>query len=169
VLLTTLKSFGLLVESEFGRLDVSDVAREHLLPGAPFAVNDYLGLAADSPGVAGAGGATAEQQTDFGQTGRGGGVHLPRGHGLGDGAGGGGAAADAGNWRDGRATSPRSWPARLPLADARVLLDVGGGTGIYSIACLQKNPGLRAVVWDRPEVLKVAGEMARGLRRRPTA
>jgi hypothetical protein len=49
---------------------------------------------------------------------------------------------------------------RVSLADARVLLDVGGGTGIYSIACLHKNPGLRAIVWDRPQVLKVAAEMA---------
>ena len=37
------------------------------------------------------------------------------------------------------------------LDDARLLLDVGGGTGIYSIAYLQQHPGLRAIVWDRPE------------------
>src|SRR5262249_49928392 len=49
---------------------------------------------------------------------------------------------------------------RYPLADARLLLDVGGGTGIYSIAWLQRHPQLRAIVWDRPEVLKVATEMA---------
>jgi hypothetical protein len=41
-----------------------------------------------------------------------------------------------------------------------LLLDVGGGSGIYSIACLQQNPNLRAIVWDRPEVLKVAAELA---------
>ena len=46
------------------------------------------------------------------------------------------------------------------MGGVRVLLDVGGGTGLYSIAFLQKNPGLRAIVWDRPEVLKVAAEMA---------
>jgi 2-polyprenyl-3-methyl-5-hydroxy-6-metoxy-1,4-benzoquinol methylase len=50
---------------------------------------------------------------------------------------------------------------RVPLDDAKVLLDVGGGTGIYSIALLQRNPNLRAVVLDRPEVLKVAAEFAR--------
>jgi ubiquinone/menaquinone biosynthesis C-methylase UbiE len=38
-------------------------------------------------------------------------------------------------------------------------LDLGGGTGIYSIALVQQNPELRAVVFDRPEVLKVAAEM----------
>jgi hypothetical protein len=40
------------------------------------------------------------------------------------------------------------------------LLDVGGGTGIYSIAFLQRQPSLRAIVWDRPKVLEVAREMA---------
>ena len=51
--------------------------------------------------------------------------------------------------------------ASLP-AEARLLLDVGGGTGIYSIAFLQKYPRLRAhrASTDRPEVLKVAKEMA---------
>ena len=41
-----------------------------------------------------------------------------------------------------------------------MLLDVGGGTGIYAYACLLRYPNLRAIVWDRPEVLKVALEMA---------
>ena len=48
---------------------------------------------------------------------------------------------------------------RLTLK-AGTLLDVGGGTGIYSIACLLKNPQLTATVFDRPEVLKVASEFA---------
>ena len=47
---------------------------------------------------------------------------------------------------------------RIDLADARVLLDVGGGTGIYSIALLERNPNLRAIVLDRPEVLRTARE-----------
>src|ERR1043165_3168290 len=49
---------------------------------------------------------------------------------------------------------------KMPLGSQNTLLDVGGGTGIYSIALLQKNPHLRAVVWDRPEVLKVTAEQA---------
>jgi hypothetical protein len=49
---------------------------------------------------------------------------------------------------------------KYPLADARRLLDVGGGSGLYSVAWLQRHPALRAVVWDRPEVLKVAAELA---------
>ena len=45
-------------------------------------------------------------------------------------------------------------PSRAPSS----LLDVGGGSGIYSVAILQQNPQLRAIVWDRVEVLKVASE-----------
>jgi ubiquinone/menaquinone biosynthesis C-methylase UbiE len=48
----------------------------------------------------------------------------------------------------------------IDLSHAKCLLDVGGGTGIYSIALLKKNPRLRAIVLDRPEVLRVAEEMA---------
>lgn len=61
----------------------------------------------------------------------------------------------------GRAKNVAPLLARVaPLADRTHLLDVGGGTGIYAIACLQAHPHLRASVWDRPEVLKVAREMA---------
>ncbi len=46
----------------------------------------------------------------------------------------------------------------VELGNARRLLDVAGGSGLYSIALLQRLPNLRAFVWDRPEVLKVADE-----------
>jgi predicted O-methyltransferase YrrM len=49
---------------------------------------------------------------------------------------------------------------RVPMDGVSRLLDIGGGTGIYSIALLQKYPQLRAVVLDHAEVLKVAAEMA---------
>jgi precorrin-6B methylase 2 len=49
---------------------------------------------------------------------------------------------------------------RYPLPDAKCVLDIGGGTGLYSIGLLKANSKLRAIVWDRAEVLKVAREMA---------
>src|SRR5207244_8475359 len=49
---------------------------------------------------------------------------------------------------------------RVDLAAAKVLLDVGGGTGIYAYAFLRRFPQLRAVIWDRPEVLKIGRELA---------
>jgi predicted O-methyltransferase YrrM len=48
---------------------------------------------------------------------------------------------------------------RVSLKQSKCLLDIGGGTGLYAIAFLRANPQLRAVVWDRAEVLKVAKEM----------
>ena len=39
------------------------------------------------------------------------------------------------------------------------LLDVAGGTGYYTYEWLLANPGSRATVFDRPEVLKTAAEL----------
>lgn len=50
---------------------------------------------------------------------------------------------------------------KVDLSQAKCLLDVGGGTGLYSIAFLQRYPKLRAIVFDRPAVLKVTAEFAR--------
>jgi len=41
-------------------------------------------------------------------------------------------------------------------AGVRRMLDVGGGSGAYSIAFAQASPELRAEVLDRPEVLEIA-------------
>jgi cyclopropane fatty-acyl-phospholipid synthase-like methyltransferase len=49
---------------------------------------------------------------------------------------------------------------KVDLSQAKCLLDMGGGTGLYSIAFLQRYPRLRAIVFDRPAVLKVTGEFA---------
>ena len=42
------------------------------------------------------------------------------------------------------------------LGEARSLLDVGGGSGAFSIALCQRNPALRATVLDFPNVITVA-------------
>lgn len=160
VLVTALRAMGLLVADGRGWLVLSELAREHLLPGGELDVSGYVGLAADSPGVREM---VARLRTN-----------RPAG-----------AAADepgaAFIYREGiesameREASARSLTLALagrarnvapvlarayPLPDTRCLLDVGGGTGLYSIAYLQAHPGLEAIVWDRPEVLKVARELA---------
>lgn len=160
VLVTALRACGLLAEGSDGRLELTDLAGEHLVPGGAFDVGGYIGLAADSPGVV--------EMVERLRTNRPAGAD-PEGAGA------------AFIYREGlesameREASARSLTLalagrarnvapslaeRVPLEGARVLLDVGGGTGIYSIAWLQRHPTLRAVVWDRPEVLKVAREMA---------
>lgn len=158
VLLSALRAFGLLTVDDCCRLDLSETSREHLLPGGPFAVCDYLGLTADSPGVLAMverlrsnrpPGAREEGASFIYRTGIDSVMEKE---------------ADARRLTLALAGRARNvgpvLAERLPLHGARLLLDVGGGTGLYSIAFLQKNPGLRAIVWDRPEVLKVAAEMA---------
>ena len=54
---------------------------------------------------------------------------------------------------------------KYPLDGARLLVDVGGGSGSIRSPGCSRNPGLQAIVWDRPEVLKVASEDGRGSRR----
>jgi SAM-dependent methyltransferase len=47
----------------------------------------------------------------------------------------------------------------LDLSGAESLLDLGGGPGIYAALFCKENPGLRAVVFDRPESGPVAREI----------
>lgn len=160
VLTTALRAMGLLMTDGQNRFLPTDLAKDHLVAGEPFEVRGYIGLAANSPGVL----AMVERL----RTNRPAGAHDEEG----------GAAFI---FREGiesameRESTARGLTLALagrarnvapvlasndPLEKTRLLLDVGGGTGIYSIAYLQANPSLRAVVWDRPEVLKVAGEFA---------
>jgi predicted O-methyltransferase YrrM len=159
VLFTALKAFGLIVEDKSGVLSLTDLARNHLVPGAEFDVGNYVGLAAQSPSV-----------LDMVERLR---TNSPAG-----------ADSDSGAafiYRDGIASameveeSARHFTMALAgraknvapvladkvsMDDAKLLVDVGGGTGIYSFALLQKNPDLRAVIVDRPEVLRIAEELA---------
>jgi hypothetical protein len=160
VLFTALRALGLLADDDHGMLGLTDLAREHLVPGGDFDVSGYVGLAADSPGVREmverlrtnrpAGGEPDQPGTAFIYRE---GTESAMEHEA--------AARRLTLALAGRARNVAPVLAeRYPLDGAARLLDVGGGTGIYSIAWLQKHPGLRAVVWDRPEVLKVAREMA---------
>ncbi len=47
----------------------------------------------------------------------------------------------------------------VDLTDRCQLFDVGGGAGTFSVVLCQRNPGLKAVVFDRPEALAVAREV----------
>jgi hypothetical protein len=159
VLFTALKAMGLLTRDGQGQLELTPLAREHLVPGAPFDVSDYLGLGADTPGV--------REMTTRLKTNRPAGADDDKGAAFIYREGIESAMEREASARGltlalaGRAKNVAPRLAQVvPLDDAAVLLDVGAGTGIYCIACLQQNPRLRGIVWDRPEVLKVAAEMA---------
>ncbi len=159
VLVTAMRAMKLLEADSSGTLRLTATAREHLVPGSEFYVGDYIGLAANAPGVV----AMVERLRSN---------RLARAE-----------EADTGAafiFREGleSAMELENSARRLTLALAGraknvapilaehldlqhgTLLDVGGGTGIYSIACLRLHPGLRAIIFDRPEVLRVAVEFA---------
>ncbi len=160
VLTTALRAMGLLGDDGTGRIGLTDLAREHLVPGGAFDVGAYVGLMAESPGVL----AMVERlrtSRPAGSEPSGKGAAFIYREGIAS------AMESAESARHltlalaGRARNVAPVLARnCRLGGARLLLDVGGGTGIYSIALLQANPELRAIVWDRPEVLRVAREMA---------
>lgn len=157
VLFTALRAMGLIVEA-WGNLELSALAKDHLVAGQPFDVSDYLGLAAQSPGVlemlerlkTNKPADAAKEGTAF----------IFR-EGI-DSA----MEQEASARRltlslAGRAKNVAPHlAANVPFEGVTRLLDVGGGTGIYSIALLQKHPQLTAIVLDGPEVLKVTAEMA---------
>lgn len=166
VLLTALRAMGLLATDEVGRFALTPQSREHLLPGTEFDVSGYISLAGESPGVRELiarlkanrpAGAEPTAPTD----------EQPEGTAFIFREGSASAMDVEASARfltmslAGRAKNVAPVLAeRVPLDAARTLLDVGGGSGIYSIAWLRRHPQLKAIVWDRPEVLKVAGEMA---------
>jgi predicted O-methyltransferase YrrM len=168
VLMTALRAYGLLspahggtaTNGHEGSFIPSPTAREHLSRSSYFDVSNYIGLAAQDPGVL----AMVER------------LRTNRPAGLKKDEAGAAfifrkdmesamekesAARHFTLSLSGRAKNVAPHlAANVPLSDAQHLIDIGGGSGIYSIAFLQKYPHLRATVLDRPEVLKVAAEFA---------
>jgi SAM-dependent methyltransferase len=156
VLVVALRAMGLLDATGYGATGLTPLARDHLVPGGEFYAGDYVALAAEAPGVKGlVERLRADKPAQYRPDDRG----------------------AAFIFRDGiesamdqeaparRLTLALAGRARIvgpalarnyPLRGRRRLLDVGGGSGLYAVALLRANPALRAVVWDRPEVLKVA-------------
>lgn len=157
VLITALRAMGLIAAID-DQLSLTPLAAEHLVAGGALDVGDYLGLAAQSPGVL----AMVErlktnQPANFNSSA---GVAFIYRDGMAS------AMEQAETARHftlalaGRAKNVAPHLAEnVDLARAKCVLDLGGGTGIYSIALLQRHPHLRAIVLDRPEVLRVAEEL----------
>ncbi|MCE9525018.1 MAG: hypothetical protein K8R36_03075, partial [Planctomycetales bacterium] len=137
VLFTALRAMGLIVEA-WG------LAKDHLVAGQPFDVSDYLGLAAQSPGVlemlerlkTNKPSAAAKEGTAFI-------FHEGIDSAMEQEA----SARRLTLSLAGRAKNVAPHlAAKVPLEGTKHLLDVGGGTGIYSIALLQKHPQLTATI-----------------------
>lgn len=54
--------------------------------------------------------------------------------------------------------SGRRFSRLVDLAGRRKIMDLGGGSGAYSIIAVQRHPGLTAVVFDLPPVVEVTKE-----------
>jgi predicted O-methyltransferase YrrM len=159
VLTTALRAMQLL-RDQGDRLTLSPVAREHLLPGKPHFVGDYIGLAAESPGVKEMVERLRSNRPAHAAAEDGGAAFIYR-DGIESAMERESSARHLTLALAGRAQNVAPHLARVAdLSNARRLLDVGGGTGIYSIALLQRHPQLRAIVLDRLEVLKIAAEFA---------
>ncbi len=160
VLVTALRAFGLVVDDESGRVGLTELAREHLTPGALFDVSGYIGLASQSPGVVEMVERLRTNRPANSARDESGAVFIYK-EGIESAMESEASARLLTLALAGRAKNVAPRLAEVyPLEEARVLLDVGGGTGIYSVAWLLRHPELRAIIWDRPEVVKIAGEMA---------
>jgi len=155
VLLTVLRSIGLIDVDAQRRIGLTDYGREKLDPDSPFHLRGYIGLGAFSADVqnvieclkndqpAGSvsfvfhedGPPSALDDPDTADV-------LTR------------AMAD-------RARNVAPFLAeQLDLTEARCLVDVGGGHGLYSFALLKSHQDLQAIIIDREPALAVADEYA---------
>jgi hypothetical protein len=159
ILLTALRAMKLVDADALDHYHLTKLANEHLVRDGEFFVGGYLGLAAQSPGVLELVARLRSNQPAQAERGDKGSAFI---------------------FREGQksAMDEETSARRLTLALAGraknvapvlaerldiqqgTLLDVGGGSGIYSIACLRRNPRLHAIVFDRQEVLRVASEFA---------
>jgi SAM-dependent methyltransferase len=152
VLLTSLRAMGLIVAGPDGLLTPSDLAMEHLRTGSTFETARYLKLRGRTPEVM--------SLVDRLRKNTPGDYYIYRK----------GSPSMMDNAARCRAiTLALAGVARsaaphfvrcVSLADARVLLDVGCGSGLYSMACLQVYPRLKVVAVDHKNVLEITRELA---------
>lgn len=161
VLTTALWAMGLVRKNSTGNFQLTELAEEHLVPNLAFDVSGYVGLAAENPSVLGMVERLrtnrpygAEPKSDSGT------AFIFR-------EGTTSAMEQEASARRltmslaGRAKNVAPYFAEaVDASTAATILDVGGGTGIYAYALLAKYPHLKAIVLDRPEVLKTAAECA---------
>jgi SAM-dependent methyltransferase len=159
VLTTALRAMQLL-QLNANQFTLTPLAREHLLPGKPHYVGDYIGLAAESPGVLEMVARLRSNRPANAAQEDGGAAFIYR-EGLESAMEREASARHLTLALAGRAQNVAPHLAKVAdFSNTTQLLDLGGGTGLYSIALLQRFPNLSAVILDRPEVLKIAAEFA---------
>jgi predicted O-methyltransferase YrrM len=161
VIMTALLAMGLLHKDSSGRYSSTELAAEHLGDFLDYGINGYVGLAADAPGSIEfldrlrtnkpRGAEDSEEGAAFiFKEGMESAMHHQH------------SARHLTMALAGRAKNVAPYLAKeLNLEGTRTLLDLGAGSGIYSIALVQKNPTLKAIIMDSEPVLNVAEEFVR--------
>ncbi len=159
VLITALRAMGLIVADAAGLLTLSPQAAEQLVPENYFSIAGYIGLAAESPAVL----ELVERlrsNRPANSVDKDAGAAFIYKEGMESAMEKEASARQLTLALAGRAKNVAPVLAERLSPCSGTLLDVGGGTGIYSISLLQRNPDLRAIILDRPEVLRIAKEFA---------
>ena len=158
VLITILRAMGLLELNPDDRLALTEQAREHLVADGEFFVGDYIGLAATAPGVLGM---VERLRTNQPANIDGSGAAFIYRDGIQSAMEQEELARHFTLALAGRAKNVAPILAeKVSMEGSNHLLDIGGGTGIYSVAFLRRYPQLKATVVDLPHVLAVAREFA---------
>ncbi len=152
-LLTTLKTTGLISEAD-GRLANAPATATYLVAGAPGDFRDYIRVVN--------GGFLYEGLRHLDKAMRGERIFPDKGfyEGIVYSEGGVGGAPFSAAQHAGSLGPARLMARRVPLGDATKFLDVGGGSGAYTLAFLKQNPGLTATILDFPETIDTARRYA---------
>ncbi len=152
-LLTALKTVGLISEQD-GRFANAPATATYLVAGAPGDFRDYVRVVN--------GGFLYEGLRHLDQALRGRRIFPDKGfyEGILYSEGGVGGAAFSAAQHAGSLGPARLLARRIDLGGAQTLLDVGGGSGAYTLAFLKQNPKLRATILDFPETVSTSTRYA---------
>ncbi|MBX3502025.1 MAG: methyltransferase [Alphaproteobacteria bacterium] len=152
-LVTALRTVGLVTEAD-GRLANAPATTNFLVEGAPGDFRDYIRVVN--------GGFLYESMRHLDKAMRGERVFPDKGFytGIVYSEGGVGGEAFSSAQHAGSLGPAALMARRVDLAGAARLLDVGGGSGAYTLAFLRRNPALRATILDFPETVETARRMA---------
>jgi predicted O-methyltransferase YrrM len=152
-LLAALKSLGLIVERE-GRLANAPATARFLVANAPGDFRDYVRLVNGVFGYEGFRHLTPALRGER--------IFPDKGfyEGMIYSAGLGGEAFSSAQ-HTGSLGPARMMAKRVSLSDRKRLLDIGGGSGAYTLAFCAANPQLRATILDFPQTVETARRYAR--------
>lgn len=153
-LLTALKTIGLVSEGEDGKFVNAPAVETYLVAGAPGDFRDYIKTVN--------GGFLYEGLRHLEKSMRGERIFPDKGfyEGIVYSEGGVGGPAFSSAQHAGSLGPARLMARRVDLSGATRFLDVGGGSGAYTLAFLQQNPKLSATILDFPETTETARHYA---------